>query len=239
MDVRLADIPLLILAGGRATRLGTLSEDLPKFLMPIGEQKRFADVQLAWAHAQGFRRIVLSVGYRGELIEQYCQNGDRWQLSISYAKDGDRPLGTAGAVKRAFADPPPCACVLYGDTILELDCVAAVRRLETPGAVAVMTVLADPPAGHRPNADFDGTRVLYAKKTPDPSWRYIDYGFLVLSDRFLREVSADVPLDLAEPLEIAARAGRLAGMAATVPFCEINTPEALNAFRDRFTPWLK
>ncbi len=233
----LSDVPLLILAGGRATRLGPLSDDTPKFLVQIGQHTRFADVQLGWAKRQGFRRVVLSIGYKGEQIREYCDDGSRFGLSVRYVEDGSAPLGTAGAVKKALVDLPLLACVLYGDTILELDCQAAVDRLAAaPSALALMTVLKHPPEGHTCNADFDGTWVTYAKTTPAPEWQHIDYGFLVLRDAFVRGIAETTPLDLAVPLEAASRARRLVGLGATVPFCEINTPEAVAAFKQRFAP---
>src|SRR5215471_4661761 len=102
-----SETPLLILAGGRATRLGDLSDDRPKFLVPIASGLLFADFQLRWARRQGFREVRLSVGYRGEQIEAYCGDGARFGLALSYAFDGPISLGTGGAVKRAFPIPPP------------------------------------------------------------------------------------------------------------------------------------
>jgi NDP-sugar pyrophosphorylase family protein len=96
------DTPLVILAGGRATRLGPLSEDRPKSLVDVGLNQRFTDVQLAWASEQGFRDVVLSVGYRGKQIEEYCRDGSWYAMRLRYAYDGAEPLGTGGAVRRAF-----------------------------------------------------------------------------------------------------------------------------------------
>ncbi len=92
-----SETPLLILAGGRATRLRDLSDDRPKFLLPIRDGLLFADFQLRWVKAQGFREVCLSVGYRGEQIEAYCGDGARFGLAISYAFDSPIALGTGGA----------------------------------------------------------------------------------------------------------------------------------------------
>lgn len=230
-----AGAPLLILAGGRATRLGALSDDRPKFLAPVvGDRMCFADLQLLWARKQGFRDVRLSVGYRGEQIQEYCGDGSYFGLRITYAFDGERPLGTGGAVKRAYAEPPPWLAVLYGDTILDLDCRALVLQAAANDAYALMTVMADPPPGHARNAYLDGDRVRYAKARPEPGWRHIDYGFQVLSRAFVAEMPDEVPLDLAVPLEAASRRGLLHGALAGSRFWEINTPESLEEFRARF-----
>jgi NDP-sugar pyrophosphorylase family protein len=224
-------IPLVILAGGRATRLAALSSDRPKFLAPVDPERCFADVQLAWVRAQGFRDVTLSVGYRAEMIRAHVGDGHRFGLEVRYAEDGELPLGTGGAVKRAFPVAPQAVAVLYGDTVLDLDCREVVEAAR--GALALMTVMVAPP-GEQPNATLEGGLVRYDKRAPQPTWRHIDYGLSVLSDRFLTSIPDTTPLDLAEPLGAASRHGELRGFLATRPYQEINTPEALQAFQARF-----
>jgi NDP-sugar pyrophosphorylase family protein len=188
-------------------------------------------VQLAWVAAQGFSDVTLSVGYRAEMIREYVGDGQRFGLRVRYAEDGATPLGTGGAVKRAFPTPPPSVAVLYGDTVLDIDCRAVVAAAQ--GTHALMTVLPCP-ANEKPNATLDGALARYDKRAPEVAWRHIDYGLSVLSGQFLAEIPDTTPLDLAEPLGVASRAGRLAGYLATKPFHEINTPEALAAFSARY-----
>lgn len=224
-------VPLVILAGGRATRLASRSADCPKFLMPVAERRVFADVQLAWVAEQGFTDVVLSIGYRGAMIRQYVGDGARWGLKVAYAEDGDSPLGTGGAVRRAFATPPPLMAVLYGDTVLDLDCRQVVA--EARGATALMTVM-EAPRGEVPNAHLENGLVQYDKRAPRPDWKHIDYGLSVLSLAFVEEIPLVTPVDLADVFSSVARRGELRGHLATRPYHEINTPEALEAFRRRF-----
>jgi NDP-sugar pyrophosphorylase family protein len=229
-----SETPLLILAGGRATRLGDLADDRPKFLVPISDSLLFADFQLRWAKAQGFREVRLSVGYCGEQIEAYCGDGARFGLSVSYAFDGPAALGTGGAVKRAFRAPPPWIAVLYGDTILTLNCAEVLARA-TSDVLGVMTVLKDPPAGHVCNATLLDEWPLYSKRDPKPDWRYIDYGFLCLSAEFIRGIPDTTPLDLSLPLELASNARKLAAFEVQERFWEINTVQSLEEFRRHFS----
>jgi len=231
MSLALQDVPLLVLAGGRATRLGALSNDTPKFLMPVGEGRCFADVQLEWARSQGLRRVILGVGYRGEDIRTYVGEGRRYGLEVHYAFDGPEPLGTGGAVKRALPHPPELAIVTYGDTILDLDVAAAVGAIGDHSAL--MTVI-ETPAAHRPNATFVDGQLRYDKQHASADWQWMDYGLLVLRDRFLRQLPDTIPLDLAQPLHECSARDELAAFRVHRPFFEINTPEALQAFRSRF-----
>ena len=226
------DVPLLILAGGKATRLGAVAAETPKFLMPVGDQT-FGDLQLTWVRAQGFREVVLSVGHLGEQIEAYCKDGARWGLSIRYAYDGPKLLGTGGAVKRALPDPAPHTALLYGDTILDIPCREVVELAVRKNAHALMTVMRGFKL-HACNAQFDGEKVSYDKAHPRAEWTDVDYGFLTLSRAFVAGLPDTTPLDLAAPLEVASREGRLLGWLATEPFMEIGTPEALERFRQRF-----
>ncbi len=225
-------IPLLILAGGRATRLAEHSVARPKFLMPLGDGVVFADLQLRWVHEQGFREVVVSVGYKAEMIVEAIGDGSRFGLSIRYADDGPAPLGTGGAVRRAASVDgrfPTQLAILYGDTMLDIDCAEVVAAAASTHAL--MTVI-DAPPGQQPNASLftdSAGRLLahYDKRAPDPRWTQMDYGLSVVSQAFLEAMPSTVPFDLAEPLMAASRAGRLAGFRATRPFQEINTPEAL------------
>lgn len=224
-------VPLVILAGGRGTRLGALALDRPKFLAPVAQGRCFADVQLAWIADQGFREVVLAVGHHAAAIRAHVGDGRRYALTVRYSEDGPVPLGTGGALRRALLDPPPLAAVLYGDTILDIDCRAVVAAARD--AHALMTVIAAP-ASEVPNAHLrpDGT-VVYDKRHPNVAFMDMDYGLSVVSGAFVAACPAG-PYDLADAFAAAARAGALSGFRATSPFHQINTPGALRAFQQRF-----
>src|SRR5688572_33434669 len=96
------NIPLVILAGGRATRLSGETKGRPKFLVPISEELLFADFQLKWAREQGFEHVILCIGHEGEQIRKYCGDGSRFKIDVSYSEDGRELLGTGGALKKAW-----------------------------------------------------------------------------------------------------------------------------------------
>lgn len=112
----------IILAGGFGTRLRAVVADLPKPLAPIGGRP-FLAILLDQLVAQGFRHVVLSVGYKHELIEQVF--GDTYlSLSLSYAVE-DVPLGTGGAICLAAKHCQSAEVfVLNGDSYVDLDFLA-------------------------------------------------------------------------------------------------------------------
>ena len=91
----------VILAGGRGTRLGPLTEDLPKALVDVAGRP-FLEYQLELLRTGGVSEIVLCVGYLGSVVERTIGDGSRLGLSIRYSYDGPEPLGTAGAVRNAL-----------------------------------------------------------------------------------------------------------------------------------------
>lgn len=149
---------------------------------------------------------------------------------MRYAEDGEQPLGTGGALKQALPEPPPRAALLYGDTLLDIDCRDVLRAAE--GTHALMTVIRCPP-GEVANVNRADGAITYDKHGPRADWQFLDYGLSVLSDEFIRGLPERRPLDLADALTEAARAGRLRGYLALRPFYEINTPKALEALRRR------
>ena len=110
----------IILAGGMGSRLRDVVTDIPKPMAPVGG-KPFLEYIIAMLAGRRFRHIILSVGYRKEIIESYFENGSRWGVDISYSGE-DAPLGTGGSVREALrtADEP-YSLILNGDTFNDLD----------------------------------------------------------------------------------------------------------------------
>src|SRR5437016_5206405 len=104
-----------ILAGGMATRLRPITEQIPKALVEVAGRP-FVCHQLEWLKKQGIQQVVLCVGYRGKQIEDTVGSGGRFGLAIDYSYDGDRLLGTGGALRKAMAKLGASFFVLYGDS---------------------------------------------------------------------------------------------------------------------------
>src|SRR5262249_61445762 len=111
----LADVPVALLAGGLATRLRPLTVTIPKSLVEVSGRP-FIDHQLALLRRNGIRRVVLCLGYLGEQIEQHLGDGVRLGLTLRYSHDGDRLLGTGGALRRALPLLSEAFWVIYGDS---------------------------------------------------------------------------------------------------------------------------
>jgi MurNAc alpha-1-phosphate uridylyltransferase len=168
----------VILAGGRGTRLGSLTEDLPKALVDVAGRP-FLEYQLELLRTSDVRDIVLCVGYLGSVVERAIGDGSRLGLSIRYSYDGPEPLGTAGAVRNALPMLGNSFLVTYGDTLLTVDYSAVARAHASSGLPALMTVLKNENRDAPSNAIVEGPLVVaYGKTTPPENARWIDYGLL-------------------------------------------------------------
>lgn len=217
-------LPIAVLAGGLATRLGDLALDTPKALAPVaGEPFIFHQLRLLAHHGAG--RIVLCVGHLGGQIVDAVGDGRRFGTEVLYVFDGPEPIGTAGALRRASHLLGSKFLVTYGDAYLRIDHAAVQRAFCSSGLPGLMTVLQNDGKWEASNAVFEGGRVTaYNKRVPPSGARWVDYGLLAFEARVFED---SVAADLSEVCRELASSGSLGGYLAQERFYEIGTPEAL------------
>jgi MurNAc alpha-1-phosphate uridylyltransferase len=227
-------LPVAILAGGRATRLHPITQTIPKALVDVAG-KPFINRQLAYLHDQGVRRVVLCVGYLGEMIEAEVGNGAQFGLDVSYSPDGPTLLGTGGALKKALPMLGGNFFVLYGDSFLPVDFSAVQLAFVASGLQALMTVLANADRWDKSNVLFTGGRLEeYNKRVPRPNMAHIDYGLGVVSAQVLAPYADEQPLDLADVYQELSMQGKLAGLEVHERFYEIGSHSGLKETEDYF-----
>lgn len=178
-------IDVIVLAGGRGTRLAPYTTVLPKPLMPIGEMP-VLEILLRRLAAAGFKRVHLAVGYLAELIEAYFRDGERFGVQLEYVRE-DEPLGTAGPLAE-LKDPAERLLVMNGDLFTALDFRALVAFHESNGATATIATLEREVAIEFGVIGRDGTRILGYDEKPTISYD-VSMGVYV----FEREVVELIP----------------------------------------------
>lgn len=225
MDERSGLPPVCILAGGLGTRLGDRVRTTPKPLLEVAGRP-FLVHQLRLLAHHGAQRVVLCVGYLGELIERTV-GSEQFGVRIDYSYDGDAPIGTLAAVRKAAQLLGPRFLVLYGDTYLRIDYRAAAEAWARSGVQALMAVLRNEGRWERSNVSFDGRLVTaYDKRAPTPAMHWIDYGLGGLEAATVDQAGDEVA-DLADLYHRLAARGELFGYPATHRFYEIGTPASL------------
>jgi D-glycero-alpha-D-manno-heptose 1-phosphate guanylyltransferase len=109
----------IILAGGFGTRLKSVVGELPKPMALINDRP-FLEYQLSFLDSWGINHVVLSLGYKAEIIQKYF--GEKYKnIDLTYSIEKE-PLGTGGAVKMAFSKiNGSSAFVLNGDTLFDVN----------------------------------------------------------------------------------------------------------------------
>lgn len=215
--------PLVILAGGKATRLMPLTCDIPKSLILVAGEPFLAH-QLRLIASQGIKRVVLAIGHMADQIMAFAGDGRAFGLNVSYSLDGDMPLGTGGALRQAFAQIPESdeALVMYGDSYLEADADSILNVYKSSGCLALMTVWENQNRLGLSNARFEAGRLLsYSKTIRDPSFRHIDWGLSVISRRALEK--SPQAFDLADLFVGLLDKGALVGYEVDKRFFEIGS----------------
>jgi N-acetyl-alpha-D-muramate 1-phosphate uridylyltransferase len=227
MTLPVSRIPVAILAGGLATRLRPITEKIPKSLIPVAG-KLFLAHQLELLHSRGIRRVVLCVGYLGEMIQREFGDGTKSGVKLDYAFDGPKLLGTGGAVKRALPLLDEEFFVLYGDSYLPVDYAPIAEFFRRSGKLGCMTVYRNEGKYDTSNVVFrDGEIVVYDKKHRRPEMQHIDYGLSLFKSRAFDSYPPDQPFDLAEVMGKLVREKQLAGYEVRERFYEIGSPAGL------------
>lgn len=219
--------PVAILAGGLATRLRPVTEQIPKALIHVAG-KPFICRQLDYLRREGITQVVVCVGYLGEQIEEVIGNGRAFGLTVHYSHDGPTLLGTGGAVRRALPLLGKQFFVLYGDTYLPCDFRSVQQAFLQSGKPALMTVLRNEDRWDKSNVFFRDGRILeYNKRTPRSEMAHIDYGLGILIAEVLDFCSSAGELDLADVYHELSLADRLAGFEVEERFYEIGSHRGL------------
>jgi glucose-1-phosphate cytidylyltransferase len=133
--------PVVILCGGRGTRLRERTESVPKALVEIGGKPILWHVIGIYA-AQGFGRFLLATGYLGEAIEEFAAN-EAWPggVAVECVETGiDTPTGgrIARLADRLGGEP---FCATYADGVADVALDALLGFHRSHGGAATMTVV--------------------------------------------------------------------------------------------------
>jgi N-acetyl-alpha-D-muramate 1-phosphate uridylyltransferase len=222
--------PLALLAGGLATRLGSLTERLPKSLIEVAGEPFIAH-QLRMLAGQGITAVVICCGHLGSMIENFVGDGSQFGCRVRYSYDGPALLGTGGAIRKALPLLGHRFWVMYGDSHLTLDFRAAHAAFEASARPGLMIVFRNNDLWDSSNVEFVDRQIIrYAKRTRSTqpgTMQHIDYGLsLYRADTFHKWPEGEA-FDLsAVQTDLVARR-EMAGFEVHNRFYEIGSPTGL------------
>jgi len=198
------DALMIIMAGGKGTRLLPYTEACPKPMLQVKGKPMMAHI-LEHARSEGFSRIIISLNYLGDLVEGYFSDGRGFGLKIDYLRE-TRPLGTAGALSLLSQHPDNPFVVTNGDVLTDIryaDILNFHKRYEADATMAVRLYDWQHPFGV---VEINGLDIIGFEEKP-VARRYINAGVYVLSPSCLNYLIKDEQCDMPELFERVRQSG--------------------------------
>ncbi|MCJ7497790.1 MAG: sugar phosphate nucleotidyltransferase [candidate division Zixibacteria bacterium] len=223
---------LVILAGGLATRLFPLTSKVPKSMLEINKRP-FLEYQLELLKEYEIKDVLLCLGYKGELIKNYFGDGKKFGVNLSYSYDGEKLLGTAGALKKAYKLLNDNFLLMYGDSYLPYDYWKIEEAFKNSEKLSLMVV-------YKNQNRFDKSNILiaddlvnvYDKTLKGENLEYIDAGLSILKKEVLSLVPEDEPFDLQELYKTLISEEEMLAYEVKQRFYQIGSLEGLEEFKN-------
>jgi len=227
---------IVVLVGGRGTRLGSLTNDIPKPMMMINGIP-FLEILIKYLKQQGFTKIILCIGYLSNKIENYFLDGRKFGVEIKYSKE-ETPLGTGGAVSNAISLLEDEFIIINGDTFLELDYKKFIDFSHKQKKLCVVV-------GFSSNQDSDFINNLfinkesevktYSKNKSFSNLNYVDAGIYFFKKEFMKFLNGPYPISLENDIfPKLIQKKEMSGYVTDKKFYDIGTPEKINKFKKFF-----
>ena len=221
--------PLVILAGGMAKRLGNISTNIPKCLIPVAG-KPFIDWQVQYAAKQGVKDIYICSGWLTNKVEEHFNEYKHEDLNITVIADGNELLGTGGAISNILKILPKSFFVLYGDTYLPIDFRALVdfHKNKINSENSLLTIYKNNSKLGLSNIIYENNVIIkYSKNKLEQKMKHIDYGLSIMTQEAFTTYKHDRSFDLGNLYEFLVENKLMYPYLITERFYEIGTPESL------------
>ena len=226
----------VLLAGGFGTRLGDISKDCPKPVLPVSG-KPFLVYLIENLKRFGIREFVVCVGHLSDRVEQTLGDGSSLGVRISYSVEQE-PLGTGGCLKNALPLLDSQFLVLNGDTLFDFNFSDFISKQEKLGPDGIHMALREVEDVSRYGAIvLDGTRVTsFQDKTQrGPGW--INGGVYLMKKSAVSEFP-DQRFSLENDYFPAKAAkGQLHGTKYPGFFIDIGVPESYKSSQKTIPAW--
>lgn len=227
------DTDVIILCGGRGTRLGALTDDIPKPLVEI-HGKSFLEILIDAAAQHGFTRFILATGYKGEKIEEVFRNGKKHRILFSREPE---PLGTGGGLLfSARQIQSENFLVMNGDSLCAADLGSLLAFHGERTGLATVTVT--PAEESRTDGGYlsigANHKILSFEEKKFAPGRFINAGIYVLNRKILARIPQGKTCSLEKEIFPALRPEEIHAFVTNQKLFDIGTPERLETFRNSY-----
>ncbi len=224
----------VIMAGGRGTRLGALTQHLPKPMIPVAGRPILERIVLHLVGA-GIQRIFLSVNYLAHMVEAHFGDGAAFGCRIEYLRE-DKPLGTGGALALLPERPTAPLLVMNGDLVTQFNVASLLShhaRSEAAATVASRRYFHTVPFGCMV---LEGDRLVQIEEKPTLT-QMVNAGIYVVEPTLLDRVPADVEFTMPALLDDCLRRGeRVTAWELEDDWIDVGQREQLQQARGESTP---
>jgi D-glycero-alpha-D-manno-heptose 1-phosphate guanylyltransferase len=225
----------IILAGGFGTRLQKVVNDMPKSMALIND-KPFLEYLLNFLTGQDIQKVILSVGYKQEMIREYFKDHYK-HLVISYAIE-DEPLGTGGGILNALEQVEgDAAFAMNGDSMFRIDLLAMQHLHRNTAADLTMALryLEDTSRYGTVRIDSEKRVTGFHEKNEDSEPGYINGGIYLINKNFLSSLTLEKKFSIEKDcFEKCFKESRIFGYPAKGYFLDIGIPEDYMTAQDEF-----
>jgi D-glycero-alpha-D-manno-heptose 1-phosphate guanylyltransferase len=215
----------IILAGGFGTRLQEVVSDVPKPMAPVGG-KPFLEYLVNQLVRWSIRDIILSVGYKRDVIKAYFGDGSQWGVRIRYSEE-DAPLGTGGAIREATRMITGATIlVLNGDSYFDLNFDAFHTFHAYKKATLSMALVKLDDTGRYGRVDIDKeNRVLKFQEKQGNEVGFINSGIYLMNTSVLAMLPEVGLASFEKDVLLKCKKLKMYGMSQTRFFVDIGIPE--------------
>jgi NDP-sugar pyrophosphorylase family protein len=231
--INCSKIPILILAGGLATRLRPLSKKTPKSLF-LFKGEAFLYYQLRLLKKNGFKNIIICSGYLHNRIRSFVQSNKikYLNLKIKLSRDGIKPRGTLGSIIKALKlIKTNFFFVINGDSFVTLEFKLILKKFDLIKKRPLMIIFKNSNKLERSNVMIKKGKILYNKKLHNNKMKYIDYGVYFFYKKNFQSLKKNKTfLDLSDFLASISEKECLDYMVTKKKYFEIGSWKGINRF---------
>ena len=181
--------PMLIMAGGKGSRLYPLTKEMPKPLLLLNGKPILEHIIIK-AKAQGFRKFLISINYLGYKIQEFFKDGGEWGVKIEYIVE-DKPLGTIGGLGLLDSKPTEAFIVTNGDIIGDINYREILRFHLNNSAYLTMCVKRHVLQNPFGVVEVEGERIVGFEEKPIFK-SYVNTGVYVLSPQAAQKIGKNM-----------------------------------------------
>ena len=219
----------VILAGGKGTRLGAITQAIPKPMLPIAGERPFLDYLIEMIERHGYEDIVLLAGYLGEVLEAAYDGRRVGDARIRVFRE-KAPLGTAGALTVARQTLEPSFLMMNGDAFFDINLRALEQASHHDGTMATLALRSVPDAARYGRViEEQGRVVAFMEKDLNRSGPGVINGGIYVLKREILDLVPDLPCSLEQDVfPTLVRRGEIRGREFDGYFLDIGLPETLD-----------